>query len=168
MTAPVTLTTRDGQQRRAAPAPEPGTAATRAAIPCFQCGLCCIKWQPLLEPVEIRRLAGDLSLSVRTFRRRYVRPYPLRRGWGILKTGDLGCTFLRFEDGRSFCSIYHIRPQMCRDWAAGLDKSECIQGLQRMGNGRLLRLHELYAGAVEQAGFVQAVVTPASRDQENR
>lgn len=156
MTPSATLTTSDGQQRRSST--DTGTTtATKAPIPCFQCGLCCIKWQPLLDPAEIRRLADDLGLSPRTFRRRYVRPYPLRRGWGILRTGAVGCTFLRFEGGRSFCSIYAIRPQVCRDWSAGLDKSECLQGLQHMGNGNVLLPTDLYPGAVDRDAFVEAV-----------
>ncbi|MBI4497974.1 MAG: YkgJ family cysteine cluster protein [Chloroflexi bacterium] len=161
MTTSVTLTTADGRQCRIETAPEAGTTtATAAPIPCFQCGLCCIKWQPLLDPAEIRRLAADLGLSARTFRRRYVRPYPLRRGWGMLKTGTVGCTFLAFRDGRSFCSIYQVRPQVCRDWAAGLDKPECRQGLQRMGNGRPLTLGDLYPDAADRAAFAQAVAQP--------
>ena len=159
MTTPVTLTTLDGKQRRFRPAaPDAGTGtATAAPIPCFQCGVCCIKWQPLLDPVEIRRLAGDLGLSPRTFRRRYIRPYPVRRGWGVLKTGTMGCTFLRFDGGRSFCSIYAVRPQVCRDWAAGLDKAACVQGLQRMGDSGLLLLGDLYPQFEDRAALTLAV-----------
>src|SRR5262245_14741477 len=137
-----TLATTDGNQRTLV-TPD-GRAATRP-IPCFQCGVCCMKWQPLLSPAEIRRLASDLGLTVRIFKRRHIRPYPLRRGWGMLTTGATGgCTFLAFEAGRSFCTIYEHRPAVCREWGAGLDKRECVTGLARMGDGALLTLDQLF------------------------
>lgn len=148
MTVEVTLTTIDRQQRQLVSS-EGDTRPATAPIPCFQCGVCCIKWQPLLDPAEVRRLAEGLGIAARTFRRRYVKPFPLRRGWGILRTGALGCTFLRFRDGRALCSIYQIRPQVCGEWAAGLDKTECVEGLQRIGGGELLTVGELYAGSSE-------------------
>lgn len=101
-------------------------------IPCFQCGVCCIKWQPLLGPEEVRKLAGALGMRTSAFSRRFTRAYPLRRGWRQLKATADGCVFLRFDDTRSFCSIYEVRPQVCRDWQANLGKRECIEGLQRL------------------------------------
>lgn len=152
-----TLTTIE-QQRRTLVTPD-GRAATQP-IPCFQCGVCCMKWQPLLSPGEIRRLAADLGLSSRTFRRRYIRPYPLRRGWGMLTTGATGgCVFLAFAQGRSFCTIYAHRPAVCREWGAGLDKRECVTGLARMGGAGLLTLETLYASAAER----EAVTAQVSR-----
>ncbi|MCX6020257.1 MAG: YkgJ family cysteine cluster protein, partial [Chloroflexi bacterium] len=135
-----------------------GRAATQP-IPCFQCGLCCIKWQPLLSPPEIRQMAADLGLSARTFRRRHIRPYPLRRGWGMLTTGATGgCTFLAFEQGRSICTVYAHRPAVCREWGAGLDKSECVTGLRRMGDEGLLTLDTLLDVPAERAELTEAVM----------
>lgn len=167
MTTLVTLTTLDGQQRRAVASPQfdtGTTTASKAPIPCFQCGVCCIKWQPLLSPVEIRQLAAGLGVSVRTARRRYIRPYPLRRGWGMLTTGAVGCVFLRFEAGRSFCSIYAVRPQVCRDWSAGLDKSECREGLELMASGPVLAPADLYPNATDRAELVTRVSALAPSD----
>lgn len=150
-----TLTTTDNDQRTLV---TPDGAASVQPIPCFQCGVCCMKWQPLLSPAEIRQLATNLGLNVRTFRRRHIRPFPLRRGWGMLTTGPSGgCTFLAFEQGRSYCTIYAHRPQICRDWGAGLDKRECITGLQQMGGGGVLTLEELYVTDEDRKGLREAV-----------
>ena len=94
--------------------------ATEHAVPCFRCGMCCIKWQPLLGPAEIRRLAGELGITPRTFKRRYTRPFPLRRGWHQLREGAVGCVFLDVQDGIYGCTIHTIRPDVCRAWQAGL------------------------------------------------
>ena len=108
---------------------EPGEAGTSAPIPCFQCGVCCERWQPLLDPIELGRVAAGLGMTVRTFNRRYTRPYPVRRGYRQFLTNEQGgCIFL--ED-RS-CSIYEHRPEICREWQAGLDKRECLEGMRRM------------------------------------
>jgi Fe-S-cluster containining protein len=115
----------------AIPLREPGDPDTSAPIECFQCGVCCIKWQPLLSPAELREMAADLGLTLRTFSRRYTRPYPLRRGWRQLVTGETGgCVFLKADAGRYLCSVYDLRPQVCRDWKAGLDKKECLEGMR--------------------------------------
>ena len=115
------------------PLRDPGDAGTSAEVPCFQCGVCCIKWQPLLSPAELREQAAARGLSLRTFNRRYTRPYPLRRGWRQFTTGGTGgCVFLQQDGSRYLCSIYEHRPQVCQDWKAGLDKRECLEGL----NGR--------------------------------
>lgn len=108
---------------------EPGEAGTSSPIPCFQCGVCCERWQPLLSPEEVRRLAADLKLTTRTFNRRYTRPYPITRGYRQVITNQRGgCIFLK----DAACSIYERRPQVCRDWQAGLDKRECLEGLKRL------------------------------------
>ena len=128
------LPLREGQgegQSALLPLMDPGVPESRAEIPCFQCGVCCMKWQPLLAPAELQELAAGLGMRTRIFNRRYTRPYPLRRGWRQLRTGDTGgCVFLAFEEGRAICTVYAIRPTVCRDWKAGLDKRECLEGMK--------------------------------------
>lgn len=126
-------------------------------VPCYRCGVCCVKWQPLLGPAEIRRLAGDLGISVRTFKRRYTRPYPIRRGWHQVVRGPVGCVFLDMTDGSATCSIHAIRPQVCRDWQAGLDRRECLQGLREFPGPPLITLERLLADATDRRHFVAAV-----------
>ena len=91
--------------------------------------MCCERWQPLLDPSEVRRVAADLGMSARTFSRRYTRPYPVKRGYRQVITNERGgCVFLK----ELACSIYEQRPQICRDWHAGLDKRECLEGMRRL------------------------------------
>jgi Fe-S-cluster containining protein len=129
---------------------------TAAPIPCFRCGVCCVKWQPLLGPPEIRRLSDELGVTTRTFKRRYTRPYPLRRGWHQLLDSGAGCVFLSWEDGVSGCSIHAVRPQVCRDWQAGLDRRECLQGLRDLPGPALLTIERLFSDATGRGLFVAA------------
>lgn len=125
-------------------------------IPCFQCGVCCVRWQPLLSPEELRRLSQDLGISPRTFKRRYSRPFPPRRGWRQLKTGLVGCVFLAYQGDRALCTIHTVRPQVCRDWMPSLDKRECQEGLRSMNEQGVVTLEELYPAAEDQQRFTEA------------
>lgn len=131
--------------------------ATEHAVPCFRCGMCCIRWQPLLGPAEIRRLAGELGITARTFKRRYTRPFPLRRGWHQLREGAVGCVFLDVQDGIYGCTIHTIRPEVCRQWQAGLDHRECLEGLRRFPGPPLITVDDLFADATDRRQFVTAV-----------
>jgi Fe-S-cluster containining protein len=138
---------------------------TGAAVPCFRCGVCCVRWQPLLGPAELRRLAGDLGVTVRTFKRRYARRYPLRRGWWQLRATERGCVFLDITDGISGCTIHAVRPQVCRDWTAGLDRRECLHGLREFPGPPLLTLERLLPMASDRAEFVAAVAGGAAEPE---
>ena len=168
------------------PLQDPGAPGTAREVPCFQCGVCCLKWQPLLSPAELRELAASLGLTLRTFNRRYTRTYPVRRGYRQLRTGDTGgCVFLqplaqgspepcrRAPSGAQAsrlpvpgetpgtllyaCSIYENRPQVCRDWKAGLDKRECLEGIRRLA----LPLRDLYHDLRDRAAVETAAGVPS-------
>jgi len=130
---------------------------TAAPVPCYRCGVCCVKWQPLLGPAEIRRLSTELGITPRTFKRRYTRPYPLRRGWHQLRDSGTGCVFLQWDEGVSGCSIHTVRPQVCRDWQAGLDRRECLQGLRDFPGPPLLTLKRLLPDATDRGQLMAAV-----------
>jgi Fe-S-cluster containining protein len=100
------------------------------AIPCFRCGVCCQRWQPLIGRAEAERLARFLGLPVEAFLARYARPYPLDDAQYQLRERDGGCVFLRFEAGRASCAVHEARPQACRDWDASLSRRECLDGLR--------------------------------------
>lgn len=120
-------------------------------IPCFRCGVCCRRWQPLIGPAEAERLARYLGLAVEPFLARYARPYPLDEQHQLLAR-DGGCIFLRFEGGRASCAVHEARPQACRDWDASLSRRECLDGLRALGaSGAPLAPVALYDGTDAEA-----------------
>lgn len=129
-------------------------------IPCFRCGVCCVKWQPLLSPVEQRRLAQDIGVSLATFKRKYTRAYPVRRGWRQLITADHGgCVFLAYQGDRAACSIHPVRPAVCRDWTPSLEKKECLSGLQTLATGGFLTLDALYNDPDDKGHFLETLLS---------
>jgi Fe-S-cluster containining protein len=116
------------------------------AIPCFRCGVCCRRWQPLLTRPEAERLAEHLGLGLEEFLSGYTRPYPLEEEAYLLNQRDGGCIFLRVEgDGRTLCGVHEARPQACRDWDASLLRKECLDGLAELsGIGGLVLPLTLY------------------------
>ncbi|HEY7294182.1 MAG TPA: YkgJ family cysteine cluster protein [Dehalococcoidia bacterium] len=106
-----------------------GRFTEEEAIPCFRCGVCCRRWQPLVGRAEAARLAAHLGISVDEFLDRYTRRYPLAEETYQLHERDGGCVFLTFEDGRAGCVVHEARPQACRNWDASLSRRECLEGL---------------------------------------
>ena len=103
-------------------------------IPCYRCGVCCERWQPLIGPVETARLAAYLGLATADFLERYARPYPFaEETYQLRERPEGGCIFLTSDpDGRSGCNVHPARPQPCRDWDASLLRKECRDGLERL------------------------------------
>lgn len=112
-----------------------GRFTDEEAIPCFRCGVCCRRWQPLLGPTEAKRLAAFLGLTLESFLSQYARPYPLDDERHQLLERDGGCIFLRFEEGLAGCAVHEARPQACRDWDASLARRECLDGLRAPAGG---------------------------------
>ena len=134
-------------------------------IPCHRCGVCCERWQPLLTPADAARLAAHLGLTLADFHAAYTTPYPFDDERRLLRQEDGHCVFLRYEPirerderCRSGCAAHAERPAICREWQAGLDKKECVQGLLRFADdGGRVRVADLYAEADERAGFLAAL-----------
>lgn len=142
--------------------PDDAVPSPSLDIPCFQCGVCCVKWQPLLSPQQVRQLASDLGMAAQPFSRRYTRAYPLRRGWRQLKATETGCVFLGFKDDRAFCTIYPVRPAVCRSWGASLSKGECQEGLRQLQPlSDLLPLESLYPDTADRERFTKVLQSAA-------
>lgn len=134
--------------------PEPDTAAP---IPCHRCGVCCMRWQPLLTPADAATLAAQLGLRIADFHARYTLPYPFDDQERLLQQEAGSCIFLAWEaDGRSTCTVHAARPAVCRAWGAGLEKRECRDGFARAlrADGRL-ELAVLYPEREDQATFLE-------------
>ncbi len=130
----VHLTTADSQDVEYSPAHGFGPARE---IPCFRCGICCIKWQPPIDVKQAKKIAAGLGLSYRTFLRQYTIKYPMKDGY-LIRRDNGQCVFLKFENGRAGCAIHDYEPEACFNWKAGLEKPECQEGLRRsQGTGAL-------------------------------
>ena len=126
-------------------------------VPCHRCGVCCERWQPLLSHADSSRLAVHLDLTPASFTERYTSAYPFDDEVRLLDQTDGHCVFLRYEGGRSACAVHDVRPEICREWTAGLDKKECVQGLARFADGAsLVQLGDLYPDREEAAAFMRA------------
>jgi Fe-S-cluster containining protein len=136
-----------------------GWTAGGRAIPCHRCGVCCERWQPLLTRADAARLAAHLRLAPDTFRDTYTVPYPFDDERRLLRQEAGRCVFLRYEERsgvrRASCAIHPARPDVCREWAAGLDKKECVQGLERFADAAgLIQITDLYPEPENRAAFV--------------
>lgn len=106
----------------------------REAISCFRCGVCCMKYSPRVTAAEAEHIAESLGVSLEAFLERYVDDSWFEPGFYLLDTQDSTCIFLaESEDVRmKSCRIHSIRPQSCREWQPGLDRKECLEGLQKL------------------------------------
>ena len=132
-----------------------GTSATR--FDCILCGICCSVYQVRITAEEAAALASHMSMGFYDWVGRFCDPRWYDSRSYLVRHEDGHCIFLkRGSDRRTFlCSVYDLRPGSCREWQAGLDKPECVEGLRRYwrvavngdGNmigapGALSRLHD--------------------------
>ena len=108
-------------------------APKRIAIPCFRCGVCCMKYSARVTAAEAEHIAGTLGVSLETFLERYVDDSWFEPGYYLLDTHDGACIFLaESEDTRvKSCLIHAVRPQVCREWQPCLERKECLEGLEK-------------------------------------
>ncbi len=99
------------------------------AIPCFRCGLCCMRYQPVLHAEDIDDIVSALDLSKGEFISKYAEHAPIREGY-LLRRGGRGCVFLAWDEtGRARCPyiLFVLRlvgngflvypgPNALRDW----------------------------------------------------
>ena len=126
-------------------------------IECFQCGICCMRYQPRVSEKEMASMAQHLGLTRETFVKKYVM---ITRIGYLLRQRDGMCVFLEQEkDGnKALCRIHDHRPAPCRDWAAGLSKRECRQGLAQLGNAdRIAVLREVFDSAEAMERFTESL-----------
>lgn len=98
-------------------------------LACFRCGVCCCRYQVLLEGTESRRIADHLGISLGELFEKYAdRRWPGAERC-LLRQEEDGCVFLRRRGQEFDRSIHLVRPQACRDWSPGPFRRECRQGL---------------------------------------
>lgn len=92
-----------------------------------------MKYSPRVTAAEAEHIAESLGVSLEDFLDRYIDDSWFEPGFYLLDTQDGACIFLdESEDSRiKSCRIHSIRPQVCREWQPGLDRKECLEGLQK-------------------------------------
>ncbi len=111
----------DGQEGISPKAPDIG---------CFQCGWCCRYYQIFVtfeEATFIAQKTGCELTEVAYFT--YDLPWFGEENLVLLKEPG-GCIFLKhIGTKRAICGIHGFKPDVCRKFRPGLDRSACIQGL---------------------------------------
>ncbi|MBN1153075.1 MAG: YkgJ family cysteine cluster protein [Dehalococcoidia bacterium] len=105
---------------------------TPVELPCLRCGVCCTVYQVRLSPGEAQEIAHAMGLDYWDWVGRFCDPrWPDPRSH-LLRHDDHGCVFLhQTQEKVALCRIYRVRPLSCRDWAAGVFKPACQDGLKR-------------------------------------
>jgi len=145
---------------------EVGRFVEGSAIPCHRCGVCCERWQAMVDGGEIARIADVLGVTASEMRDTATEPYPFDDGVRLLRHQGGGCIFLRRDpDGASRCAVHAVRPAVCRDWVASLDRRECIDGLARFqGDGDIVLLSAVYPAEQDRIRFGRTIRAGTIRD----
>jgi Fe-S-cluster containining protein len=125
----ITLKTCDGQQREY----YSGQVGEFRRIPCFRCGVCCIKRQPELNGREAEAIARGLDMALDLFSKAYIEEDPNNPDTYVFFNREPGCPFLAFQQNLATCTIYEFRPAACRNWMPSLSRPECREGLSWRG-----------------------------------
>jgi len=78
-------------------------------IDCLQCANCCRSTGPLLLQKDVERAAKSLKMRPAAFAEKYLRTD--EDGDNVFK--NMPCPFLGSDN---YCSIYHDRPNACREF----------------------------------------------------
>lgn len=119
---------RGGRQVVIAPSEDEALSLT-----CIRCGICCATYHVRVGRSEGQRIAGHLGMDFYDWVGRYCEPrWPDPRSY-LIRHEPGGCVFLERQSDERFalCSIYPVRPDSCREWAAGPHKAACAEGLAR-------------------------------------
>ena len=107
---------------------------TTINLTCFRCGICCARYDVPVRLDEAARLAEFIKVNIKTWLAEYCNPAWPGVRYILLKRVDGRCPFLsnQSEDGTRSCQVHAVRPRACRDWQAGVDKTDCLHGLQEL------------------------------------
>jgi Fe-S-cluster containining protein len=113
--------------------PVDGNTPKGKEIPCFRCGVCCMKYSPRATTAEAEHIAESLGISLEDFLDRYIDDSWFEPGFYLLDSQDGACIFLAETDDKRVysCLIHTIRPRVCREWQPGFDRKECLKGLEK-------------------------------------
>ncbi|MDO8490969.1 MAG: YkgJ family cysteine cluster protein [Dehalococcoidia bacterium] len=119
-------------------------------MPCLRCGVCCAKWQPLLDEEEVAMVARGLGIPLDVFYRDHTERYPVKANAYVFRRTGKACRYLRYQNVIAACAIHPFRPEACRNWTPDLSRRECREGLRLpaqlgISEAELPRWYELLA-----------------------
>jgi hypothetical protein len=98
-----------------------------STIPCLRCGVCCSKFQPLIDLSEAHCICEKLALHWEDFLNDYIDPrWPGTQNLLIRQVSG-ACIFLKpsIDKKHLMCAIHDFKPSCCLEWKSGLDRAEC-------------------------------------------
>ena len=102
-------------------------------LPCFQCGVCCSVYQVRIDTSEARAIAEHMGMELFEWIGLYCDPRWHGTQSHLIRHERGACVFLERSRGSkvALCGVYGVRPASCRNWASGVGKPECREGLRR-------------------------------------
>jgi Fe-S-cluster containining protein len=100
-------------------------------MPCRRCGVCCTRHQAYVTDAEVERITAFLGITAEEWEKTYDDPRWEFNNFRLIRHGDGGCAFLRYEQGLAACSIHSVRPACCSDWEPGPGRKECREGMKK-------------------------------------
>lgn len=144
---------------------DPSVSKPEHPSACFRCGECCTRYQVLLEPSEMQRIAGFLGINVEKLRAEYTDPRWPVPGKFLLKHRDNGgCIFLIHRGKEALCAIHVAKPRACRDWSPSLSRKECTQGLSRVWGITATESGDFCGTQHDRAAFAEYLKSFSSED----
>ena len=115
------------------PVQKHNTVPDSVSLPCFCCGICCVRFQVRLSLAEAQSIADELGITRGEFISKYADPRWPGTDSFLLRQDDGACVFLAPETGskQRHCRIHSFRSLACRDWTPSLYRRECQEGLAR-------------------------------------
>jgi len=151
----IRLQTCDGHQREY----YKGQIGEFRPIPCFRCGVCCIRRQPELKGQEVAAIAQGLGMELTPFNKAFIEEDPTHPDTYVFFNREPGCPFLAFQGDLATCTIYELRPSACRNWVPSLSRPECREGLAWRGGlaEDVATLSRLFATAEQAELFCRSI-----------
>lgn len=82
-----------------------------------------------MTPEDIARISAYLGIAANDWEKLYDDSrwrFPEHR---LIRHINGVCAFLKFNEGLATCKIHSVKPDCCSQWQAGLDKTECREGM---------------------------------------
>ena len=98
---------------------------------CRRCGVCCIRHQAFVNPMDIDRIIKYLGITLEKWDELYDDPRWKYSEYRLIRHINGACAFLRSDEGISTCAIHAVKPACCAAWQPGFDKKECIEGMKK-------------------------------------